>query len=713
MKAKCLNTIVCLIILVFFCILACDNGSVSDSSAAKSSGLVNVSLTVDKSSDSQKSISVDSNYDPASLKFFYRATPKWSQDQPIHGSTNNQFILIPNYTSGSTASLGSFTAGRWVFEVQVKYGSTLVYQGTSAVTSIYSNNASVNVMLEKATQVVPGTVSVTVTAPTVDDEALTVAWTGTDDGSGTAAKNPLGNGTTEFTYTTSGLTQGTYTFTLNHSYTGAGAAVAVDLRPGERAEITGHLENGVWQVGCVIVKVHSITKNFVNCNYQINLNSAAAGDKVSFYLDPYSGNVLQGTVNVTWAGGSIGELVPVNGLYTFEMPDADVTINAVYSGVGSDIEIPLFKSLFKILLDSHPSAELFGYDSGSVEGDYFEIKGVKLWYKPSLNKICWKNNAGTFRFKAGSMANFFKDCSNFTNINLSGIDTSNVTSMSGMFRGCEELTEVVLDSDFVEDEEDPRYGKFLHFNTKNVTDMSYMFCSKTIESGKVRPTAMKLATVDVSGLDTSSVTNMSYMFYMCYLLSTLNVSGFDTSSVTNMSNMFACYNYDGTNYPGHLTTLNLSGWNFANVITTAKMFDRQEVLNTGLQFPSETNFKSLTTMTFMFSHCLALTPATFENIVKTWKFSEHDPDYLWRDTIYGETNPSTSLFGNYENNNAGDNNGANYIFRENSQTKSGGQFYTRRYYETKDVDALGNKYRLYIGGGPNAKNARLTTKDSI
>ena len=93
MKARCLKAIICLIVLVFFCILACDNGSVSDSSASKSSGLVNVSLTVDRdSSDSQKSISIDSDYDPANLKFFYRATPQWSQPRPIHGSSLYLFL---------------------------------------------------------------------------------------------------------------------------------------------------------------------------------------------------------------------------------------------------------------------------------------------------------------------------------------------------------------------------------------------------------------------------------------------------------------------------------------------------------------------------------------------------------------------------------------------------------------------------------------------
>ena len=154
MKAKVssISAIICLITLVFFCILACDNGSVSDSSAAKSSGLVDVSLTVDKSSGSQKSISVGSSLNPANFTYYYRATPNWTQNRPIHGSTNSQFVLIPNYNSGSPASLGSFTAGQWLFEVQVRSGSTVIYQGDSGVTSIYQGSSSINVLVNKIIQ---------------------------------------------------------------------------------------------------------------------------------------------------------------------------------------------------------------------------------------------------------------------------------------------------------------------------------------------------------------------------------------------------------------------------------------------------------------------------------------------------------------------------------------------------------------------------------
>ena len=56
--------------------------------------------------------------------------------------------------------------------------------------------------------------------------------------------------------------------------------------------------------------------------------------------------------------------------------------------------------------------------------------------------------------------------------------------------------------------------------------------------------------------DTSSVTNMSYMFRACSGLTSLDVSGFDTSSVTNMSGMF--------NGCSSLGVVSISGWNVAS-----------------------------------------------------------------------------------------------------------------------------------------------------
>ena len=501
MKAKVssISAIICLITLVFFCILACDNGSAS-SSASNTDGLVKVSLSVaGDSAGSQKSISVNSDINPANFKYYYKAVPKWTQNRPIHGSTNNEFILIPNYSTG--ANLGYFTAGEWQFFVQIRNGSTVVYEGSTNAT-VAADNFAVNVLVNKIIQAASGSVSVTVTAPTVVAEAMTVAWSGTASGSGAATATPLGDGTTRFTFTKNDFSSGYYTFTLNHSSTGSGAAIAVDLRPGERADITGHLENGTWQVGAVIVKVYEIDITATGCNVYSNVASAAAGDRVSFYASPYAGNVLD-SVTVTWTGGTFTPGLE-NGLYTFIMPAGDVSVNVVYSGVNSDILVSHFKAIFKIIYDANPGATSFGRSVSAPPDnvEYYSVKNVKMWYDSSLHKICWYTDRPTMKFQSGAFNNLFKDCSNFTSISLAGMDTSAITSMAGMFKGCEGLTELDLTgldtsavtsmaemfrgcealTAIVLDTEKDANGKFVHFNTANVTDMSYMFCCKTLEN---------------------------------------------------------------------------------------------------------------------------------------------------------------------------------------------------------------------------------------
>ena len=65
-----------------------------------------------------------------------------------------------------------------------------------------------------------------------------------------------------------------------------------------------------------------------------------------------------------------------------------------------------------------------------------------------------------------------------------------------------------------------------HFDTSKVTDMSLMFS----ECGE-------LTSLNVSSFDTSKVEDMNCMFMGC-AFSTIDVSHFDTSKVEDMSNMF-------------------------------------------------------------------------------------------------------------------------------------------------------------------------------
>ena len=144
-----------------------------------------------------------------------------------------------------------------------------------------------------------------------------------------------------------------------------------------------------------------------------------------------------------------------------------------------------------------------------------------------------------------TMEGMFYKCSGLTSLNLSSFNTSNVTEMNNMFNSCSGLTSLNLSS----------------FNTINVTDMSYMFryCSK-------------LNSLNIKHFITSNVTNMAYMFVLCSSLTSLDLSGWDTSNVTTMQSMFSdC---------SSLTSLDLSGWVVPSGVEIRYMFKNCNNLTT-------------------------------------------------------------------------------------------------------------------------------------
>ena len=124
------------------------------------------------------------------------------------------------------------------------------------------------------------------------------------------------------------------------------------------------------------------------------------------------------------------------------------------------------------------------------------------------------------------------------------------------------------------------------FNTSSVTDMGGMFCL-----------CKSLKSLDLRNFDTSNVTDMCNMFYGCGQLTSLDLSSFNTSSVTDMSYMFyQCYS---------LTSLNVSSFNTSNVKKMFGMFFYCEsLLNLDLR---SFNTSNVTDMRQMFWYCSSLT----------------------------------------------------------------------------------------------------------
>lgn len=160
----------------------------------------------------------------------------------------------------------------------------------------------------------------------------------------------------------------------------------------------------------------------------------------------------------------------------------------------------------------------------------------KLFYRLKYAKSI--DLTGINTSEVTSMKDMFDSCSELTSLDVSGLDTNNVTDMKSMFGYCSKLTSLDVSS----------------FNTEKVTDMSYMF---TGCSG--------LTSLDVTNLNTSNVTAMNGMFRSCSKLTSLDVTGFKTDNVINMDEMFSgC---------SKLTSLDLTKFNTSNVTGMSSMFD--------------------------------------------------------------------------------------------------------------------------------------------
>lgn len=201
-----------------------------------------------------------------------------------------------------------------------------------------------------------------------------------------------------------------------------------------------------------------------------------------------------------------------------------------------------------------------------------------------------------------NMSEMFRYCSKLENLDLSGINTSKVTDMSSMFYGCKEL--MALDVSSFNTSHVADMSKMFFqcgnisslnldgFDTSEVTDMQYMFYGCGISS------------LDLSGFDTSNVTNMREMFRSCVFLESLDLSNFNTSNVTDMSGMFYCAVSGTMNYSS-LTYLNLSGFDTSNVISMEQMFAGCQLLES-LDL-SDFDTSKVENMREMFAFCHKIT----------------------------------------------------------------------------------------------------------
>lgn len=113
-----------------------------------------------------------------------------------------------------------------------------------------------------------------------------------------------------------------------------------------------------------------------------------------------------------------------------------------------------------------------------------------------------------------------------------------------------------------------------------------------------------LEKADLTGVDVSRLTDLSYFFADCPMLRTLDLRGFDTSNAFNMDHMFyGCKN---------LETIDISSFNTASVTNMSAMFGECRLLRE-LNL-SSFNTEKCTDMSWMFTHCISLEKLDLSNM---------------------------------------------------------------------------------------------------
>ena len=211
-----------------------------------------------------------------------------------------------------------------------------------------------------------------------------------------------------------------------------------------------------------------------------------------------------------------------------------------------------------------PASETFYYYSAA---DKVELHSNSSMMFLDLVNLADIDLSGLNTLNVTSMQSMFRNIA-VTNLDLSGFQTENVTDMSGMFFDAKNITNLDLTP----------------LNTGNVTDMHYMFTNMG-----------SLTSLNLSRINTSKVTNMTGMFWGVKNLPTLDLSKFDTRNVTDMSQMFL--------QAEKLTNLDLSSFDTSKVTTMFDMFNSMKSL-TVIQFSKKFNTGHVQNMQGMFANLM-------------------------------------------------------------------------------------------------------------
>ena len=244
-------------------------------------------------------------------------------------------------------------------------------------------------------------------------------------------------------------------------------------------------------------------------------------------------------------------------------------------------------------LDNVESLDLTGLDTSnmtSMSNMFSQSASLKSINLSNFNTL-----------KVTNMGDMFKGCKNLEDLDLSSFNTSNLSGMQNMFNGCESLKSLNL-SNF--DVSNLKGWTALHqtfsgcSNLKTLNLTGWKVPSGVTSLYATFNNCSSLTSLDLSTWDTSGVTNMYGTFYNCNSLKTLNLDGWDTSKVTTMLLMFQkCKSLESLD----LSSFNFSGITNGNILTFNDCSSLKSVI-----FGKNIDTSKITNMGGMFSRCTSL-----------------------------------------------------------------------------------------------------------
>ena len=224
---------------------------------------------------------------------------------------------------------------------------------------------------------------------------------------------------------------------------------------------------------------------------------------------------------------------------------------------------------------------------------------------------------------AEDMSGMFDICGSLERLDLSSFNTPNLTNMRSMFKDCHSLKEILWNKNFNTSKVTDMLYLFYNCESLEYVTLSFFNTQQVIFFGGMFTNCKKLTNLDLSSFDTSNGTNMSFMFYGCSGLSSLNLINFKVNNVVTMNSMFAgcsilktldlwnntetsslkdmSYLFFGCN---SLNYINLKSFHTTNVTKMDKAFYNCE----SLVFLDLNNFssQSLVTADYLFAKCWSL-----------------------------------------------------------------------------------------------------------